>query len=81
MQIRRRGAREVIPSNDEPPPTRVPPFGLYGGGHLTGDLIGLVIVVGLLLMGLVGLPEWRLFFAGSLVLGALFGFFLWLRHR
>jgi hypothetical protein len=48
---------------------------------LTGHPIGLVIVLGLLLMGLLGLPEYRLFFVGSLVLGGLLGLSLWLRHR
>jgi hypothetical protein len=65
----------------DPGPTEVVPFGRYGGGLLTGHPIGLVIVIGLVVMGLIGLPEWRLFFLGSLVLGGLFGLLLWLRHR
>lgn len=80
-EIRSRGARESAPHNAEPHPTQVLPFGRYGVGLLTGHPIGLVIVLGLLLMGLVGLPEFRWFFAGSLVLGGVCGFFLWLRHR
>jgi hypothetical protein len=47
----------------------------------TGHPIGLVIVVGLLLMGLVGLPEFRLFFLASLLLGGMFGLILWRLHR
>lgn len=57
------------------------PFGPYGAGQWTAHPIGLVIVLGLLLMGLLGLPEYRLFFVGSLVLGGLLGFSLWLRHQ
>lgn len=79
--IRRRGAREVSPDNAEPHPTEVLPFGRYGGGLLTGHPIGLVIVIGLLLMGVVGIPEARWFFGGSLVLGGMVGLLLWLRHR
>lgn len=67
--------------NAEPHPTKVVPFGVYGGGLLTGHPIGLVIVVGLLCMGLVGVPEARLFFVASMCLGAVLGFALWLRHR
>ena len=79
--FRRRGAREVSPHNAEPNPNEVLPFGRYGGGFLTGHPIGLVIVIGLLLMGLLGLPEYRLFLVASLALGGLLGFFLWLRQR
>jgi hypothetical protein len=43
--------------------------------------IGLVIVLGFLLMGLIGIPQFKWFFAGALVLGSLWGFLLWLYHR
>jgi hypothetical protein len=79
--IRRRGAREVCPHNAEPNSTEVVPFGRYGGGLLTGHPIGLVIVIGLFLMGLVGIPGARWFFGGSLVLGGIVSLLLWLRHR
>lgn len=79
--FQRLSARQVAPRNNEPHPNKVLPFGRYGAGHLTGHPIGLVIVLGVLLMGLVGLPVFSPFFAGSLVLGGLFGLFLWLRHR
>jgi len=79
--IRRRSARDVGSHNAEPHPIEVVPFGRYGGGRLTGHPVGLVIVLGLVLMGLIGIPEARLFFAGSLVLGSVFGLLLWLRHR
>ena len=79
--IRRRDARKLSPHNAEPNPNEVLPFGRYGGGLLTGHPIGLVIVLGLLLMGLLGLPEYRLFLVATLLVGGLLGFFLWLRHR
>jgi hypothetical protein len=57
------------------------PFGRYGGGLLTGHPIGLLIVFGMLAMGLVGMPEARWFFGGSLILGSGVGLLLWSRHR
>jgi hypothetical protein len=79
--IHRRSARPTAPHNDDLTPSEVQPFGRYGGGHITGHPIGLVIVLGLFLMGFVGVPAYRWFFAGSLALGGVFGFLLWLRHR
>jgi hypothetical protein len=73
-------AHAALP-NGEPPATKVVPFGIYGGGLLTGHPIGLVIVAGVLCLGLVGLPEARLFFAASTCLGAVLGLALWVRHR
>ena len=64
-----------------PTEVRIVPFGPYGGGHFTGHLIGLVIVIGFIAMALVGIPEARGFFAVSLVLGLVFGIFLWVHHR
>jgi hypothetical protein len=80
-QIKRIGGRTTTSHHDEPPPSQVLPFGRYGAGNLTGHPIGLFVVLSLLLMGFVGLPEARWFFAGSLTLGCVFGFFLWLHHR
>jgi len=39
--IRRRSARDVGSHNAEPHPIEVVPFGLYGGGRLTGHPVGL----------------------------------------
>jgi len=78
------GMRHVaVPENsqDLPHVTKVVPFGIYGGGVLTGHPIGLVIVIGLLFMGFIGLPEARWFFALAVPAGAICGFFMWLFHR
>jgi hypothetical protein len=80
FKFKHAGARGA-PHNAEPEPTKVVPFGLYGGGLMTGHPIGLVIVIGLLLMGLIGIPESRWFFGAALVFGGLCGLLLWLRHR
>ncbi len=75
------GARKVAPGTSDIDPNEVVPFGRYGAGLLTAHPVGLVVVLGLFLMGLAELPEVRWFFAGALLLGGIFGFFLWLRHR
>src|SRR5436853_4441594 len=67
-------------ASTDPNPTEVTPFGRYGAGLLTGHPVGLVIVIGLFAVGLVGIPEARWFFAGSLVLGVVLGLLLWLRR-
>jgi hypothetical protein len=68
-------------SHDLPSPTKVVPFGNYGGGLLTGHPIGLVIVIGLLFIGFVGLPEARWFFALAVPAGVVCGLFMWVHHR
>lgn len=73
---------ELVGSHrEEPSPAEIVPFGRYGGGFWTGHPIGFLIVVGLLLMGLVGLPEFRWFFAASLALGGALGLILTRLHR
>jgi hypothetical protein len=73
--------RKVARHSEESDPARVVPFGLRGVGLLTGHPIGLGIVFGVLLIGLIGIPEARLFFAASMVLGTVFGLLFWLHHR
>jgi hypothetical protein len=68
-------------SHDLPSPAKLVPFGYYGAGLWTGHPIGLVIVIGLLMMGIVGLPEARWFLALAAPAGAVCGFFMWLQHR
>jgi len=53
----------------------------YGAGFLTAHPVGLLVVLGVLFMGLVALPEARWFLAGAVLLGGIWGYFLWLRHR
>jgi hypothetical protein len=65
----------------ESEPKHLVPFGPYGAGQWTGHPIGLVIVIGLLVMGLAAMPETRWLLLTSAAGGAIFGFFLWLRHR
>jgi hypothetical protein len=79
--IRQHGAVRGALYRSEPDPTEVIPFGSYGVGTLTGHPVGLVVVFGLLLMGWLGIPEARWFLAAGVGLGAIFGLFLWLRHR
>jgi hypothetical protein len=79
MDIRYRTIQQS--SHDLPHPTKVVPFGCYGAGLWTGHPIGLVIVVGLLTMGIVGLPEARWFLALAAPAEAICGFFMWLHHR
>ena len=67
-------------SHDLPNPTKVVPFGNYGGGLLTSHPIGLVIVLGLLVMGFVD-TEAKWFLALAVPAGAICGFFMWLYHR
>jgi hypothetical protein len=64
-----------------PNPIEVRPYGRYGGGLFTEHPVGLLIAGSVVLMALWRLAEARWFFAGSLVLGAMFGIFLRLRHR
>jgi len=59
----------------------VRPYGRFGGGVWTGHPAGLLVVAAVLVLVLWKIPAARLFFAGSVALGAVFGFFLWLRHR
>lgn len=58
--------------NSDPDPTEVVPFGRYGAGLMTAHPVGLVLVIGLLLMGLFGLPGAPLFFVSALLLGGIF---------
>jgi hypothetical protein len=80
MDVRRRIAPRASHGR-VPHPNQVIPFGRQGAGLWTGHPLELVIVVGLLLIGFIGLPEARWFFALAVPLGGIYGFFLWRRHR
>lgn len=70
----------VPPTNDDRHVQEIVPYGKYGAGLWTGHPIGLIIVIGMLIVGLVGIPEWRYFFGASVVLGSAVGYLL-LRHH
>lgn len=67
-------------TNEDRHPAEIVPFGRFGAGEWTGHPIGLFIVAGFMLIGLIGIPEWRWFFGASVVLGGLCGYFLWRRQ-
>lgn len=71
--------RKSIPNRCEPDPTEIMPT--YSVDLITAHPVGLVVVFGVLLLGLIELPEARWFFGAALLLGVVFGFFLWIRHR
>jgi hypothetical protein len=77
----RQGSREAVRPEADIDRRRVVPFGPSGAGLFTGHPIGLVVVVGMLFMGFVGLPGAHWFYAGALLFGGMWGFFLWWRHR
>jgi hypothetical protein len=68
-------------SRDLPQAAKVVPFGNYGGGLWTSHPIGLFIAVGLLTMGVIGLPEARWFLALAVPAGIVCGTLMWLHHR
>jgi hypothetical protein len=68
-------------SHDFPPAAKIVPFGNYGGGLWTGHPIGLFIAIGLLTMGIVGLPEARWFLALAVPAGIICGTLMWFHHR
>jgi hypothetical protein len=81
VRIRHENHEKTTTHREEPGAAEIVPFGRYGGGQWTGHPIGLLIVVGFLLMGLVGIAEFRWFFVVSLVFGGVFGLILWRIHR
>jgi hypothetical protein len=80
MFLNQRTTLKPLKPDLDPHPIEVVPSGFYGAGLWTAHPIGLVIVLGLIFMGIVGLPEARWFFAGALPLGALCGYILWRIH-
>lgn len=79
--VRRYSVRKTVPHDSEPNPIEPIPFGRGAAGLYTDHPVGLVVVIGVLILGLFGLSEARWFLAGTVLLGGMWGFFLWLRHR
>ncbi|HKW36108.1 MAG TPA: hypothetical protein VJN92_24105 [Candidatus Acidoferrum sp.] len=80
--FRRHPLGEVVRhTNDDRPPLQVVPFGRFGAGVWTGHPIELVVVLGMLLVGLIGIPEWRWFFAATVLVGSATGYLLWRRNQ
>ena len=68
-------------SNEDRQPLQVVPFGRYGAGVWTGHPIELLVVIGMLLIGLIGIPEWRWFFGATVLVGSVTGYLLWRHHN
>jgi hypothetical protein len=80
--FRRHPLGEVVPhTNEDRHPLEVVPFGKFGAGVWTGHPIGLFVVAGIMIGGLVAVPAWRWFFAGSVLAGSVVGYFLWRHHQ
>ena len=71
----------VARTNEDRHPLQVVPFGRYGAGVWTGHPIELFIVIGILIIGLIGIPEWRWFLGATVLVGSLVGYFLWRRNQ
>jgi len=78
---RHRIGEAVARTNEDRHPLQVVPYGRFAGGEWTGHPIELLIVLGILLVGLIGIPEWRWFFGATLVVGGLAGYLLSRRDR
>jgi hypothetical protein len=80
--FRRHPYGEVVArTNEDFAPGQVVPYGKYGAGVWTGHPIEFVAVVGILPIGLIGIPAWRWFFGATLLMGGLVGYFLWRRNQ
>jgi hypothetical protein len=72
----------VVPPRHEDRQTwEVVPYGKLGAGVWTGHPIGLVMCIGLIVIGLVGIPAWRWFFGASVLAGSLVAYSLWRPHN
>jgi hypothetical protein len=80
--FRRHALREVAPrTNEDRHPLEVVPYGKFGAGVWTGHPIEFVVVMGILIVGLIGIPAFRWFFGTTLLVGGLVGYSLRRRDR
>jgi hypothetical protein len=80
--FRRHPLGEVVArTNGDRHPLEVVPYGKFGAGVWTGHPIEFVVVLGILLVGLIGIPAWRWFFGATLLVGGFVGYGLWRRDR
>lgn len=82
VTFRRHPFDEVVPrTNEDRRAWEVVPYGKFGAGLWTGHPTGLIVVVGILIVGLVGIPEWRYFFGATVILGSLVAYSLYRRRE
>lgn len=72
--------RVVPPTNDDVGIGEVVPYGKFGAGVWNGNMAGLVVVLGILIVGLVGIPEWRYFFGATVLAGSAVAYALLRKH-
>jgi hypothetical protein len=79
--FRRHPYGQVLPpGNEDLQVWEVVPYGKYGAGVWNGNIAGLLVVIGVLIVGLVGIPEWRYFFGATVLAGSAVGYALLRRH-
>lgn len=71
----------VPPTNEDLQTWEVVPYGKYGAGLWNGNTAGLIVVIGILIVGFVGIPEWRYFLGATIVVGSLVAYTLVRRHQ
>ena len=82
VTFRRHPLGQIAPrTNEDRRVTEVVPYGQFGAGLWTGHPIGFVIVLGMLIVGLIGIPMWRWFFGATVLLGLPVAYFLMRRHN
>jgi hypothetical protein len=81
VTFRRYPFGEVVPrTNEDRRIWEIVPYGKFGAGVWTGHPAGFIVVIGILIVGLVGIPEWRYFFGATVLLGSLVAYALYRRH-
>ena len=81
ITFRRHPFDEVVPrTNEDVRTSDLVPQGKYGAGLWTGHPAGLIVVIGILIVALIGIPEWRYFFAFTVLVGSAVAYSLYRRH-